>query len=569
MTVVTVEAVVVRFLSNHEPEVLVLKGAWGVGKTYAWNKLVEHHKKKIKLESYCYVSLFGLSSITELRTAIFVKTKSVKLLGEEPDAKSINHEWVTLIWEKLRSLGHSLSKFKDVPYIKNISVGLEVLAPHLIRNTIICLDDFERLNQERIKPEEILGFISELKVEKNCKVVLIFNEDELKSKDSYKKYREKVVDIELQFSPTAEEAAELAMPENMPCREMVKKYAVSLGITNIRILRKIVNLTEMIYKEVATLHTKVMEQAVVTLVLVVWCYYDSSENKPNLEFMIEWSQMVWGMQDKKDKEANPKHEVWAKILQNYGCLHIDEFDRAIYKVIEQGYLEETGFFKEAEKLDAQFRASELEQSFSSAWNLFHNSFADNQAELTQELADNLKRSVSYVSPNNLSGTTMLLRQLDKGDVADELIDFYLGSRAHEVELFNLTEYPFPEFVKDPVILEKFKKQYIETHPKTSIIEAVQFMSRNNGWNVEHTEALKNATVDDLYDLFKEEHGDELSRIVNSCLQFEQWSDNKTIIGQNARAALVRIGKENKLNSIRVKRYGITIVDFDGKPLVRI
>lgn len=565
MTVATVKVVATRFLTNSEPEVLVLKGAWGVGKTYAWNKLVEQHKKEIKLESYCYVSLFGLSSITELRTAIFAKTKSVKLLGEELDAKSINHEWATLASEKLRSWSHSLSRFKDVPYMKNISVGLEALAPHLIRNTIICLDDFERLNQERIKPEEILGFISELKVEKNCKVVLIFNEDELKSKDSYKKYREKVVDIELQFSPTAEEAAELGLPEDMPCREMVKKYAVSLGITNIRILRKIVNLTEMIYKEVATLHTKVMEQAVMTLVLVVWCYYDSSENKPNLEFIIEWNQMVWGMQDNKDKEANPKHEIWAKILQNYGFLHIDEFDRAIYKVTEQGYLEETGFFEEAEKLDAQFRASDLEQSFSSAWNLFHNTFADNQAELTQVLAENLKRSVSYVSPNNLSGTTMLLRQLDKGDVADELIDFYLGRRAHEVELFNLAKYPFPEFVKDPVILEKFKKQYIETHPKTSIIEAVQFMSKNNGWNVEHTEALKNATVDDLYNLFKQEHGDELSRIVKSCLQFEQWNDDKTIIGQNARAALVRIGKENKLNAIRVKRYGITIDDFDGNP----
>jgi hypothetical protein len=33
-----------RFLSNKEPEVLCIRGAWGVGKTYAWNKFLAEAK---------------------------------------------------------------------------------------------------------------------------------------------------------------------------------------------------------------------------------------------------------------------------------------------------------------------------------------------------------------------------------------------------------------------------------------------------------------------------------------------------------------------------------------------
>lgn len=562
MTVAIVKAVATRFLTSKMPEVLVLKGAWGVGKTFVWNRLVQQHKNEIKLENYCYVSLFGISSIIELRTAIFTKTQSVKLLGEELDAKIVNNEWASLAWERLRTLGHVLSRFKDMPYMKNISVGLETLAPHLIRNMIICLDDFERLNPGLIKPDEILGFISELKEEKGCKIILIFNEDELESKDIYKKYREKVVDIELLFAPTSDEAAELALPVGMPCRELVKKCTGSLGITNLRVLRKIVNLTEVIHNEIGTLHNGVTEQAVSTLVLLVWCYYDSDEKKPTLEFIVEWNRMVWGINEREDNEKDPKLAAWAKVLQNYGLLHMDEFDLTIYKLIQRGYLEETGLLAEAIKLDAQIRANELESSFTTAWNLFHNTFADNQTELIQALADSFKKSVRHISPLNLNGTTRLLRQLGQVDIADELIDYYIESRADEKELFNLAEHPFSGDINDPAIWERFNKKYTNTHPVLPLMDAVKHIAANNGWSKEHTDALKMATEDDFYNLFKLEHGEALGRIVKSCLQFEGWDNDNKSIGQMARAALVRIGKENQLNAIRVRRYGITIDHLD-------
>lgn len=563
MSVITVRTVIARFLTSEAPEVLALKGSWGVGKTFAWNQLVLENKSAIKLPNYCYVSLFGISSISELRTAIFAKTVAVNLIGEKRDAKMINKEWATLGLESVKGWGHRLSKFKDVPYLKNLSVGLETLAQHLITKTIICLDDFERLNTERIKPDEVLGFISELKEEKGCKVVLIFNEDELRSKDAYQRYREKVIDIEVLFAPTTQEAAELGLPADLPQREIIKRSAISLSVKNIRILRKITSLTRLMHDAVGSLHRGVMEQAVTTLVLLAWCYYESNGSKPTLGFIIEWNRMVWGFNEREGKEDDPKRAAWAKVLQDYGFLHMDEFDQTIFKVIERGYLEETGFVEEAKKLDAQLRANELEQSFSKAWDMFHNTFADNQAELVQALVASFKKSVRHISPINLSGTTMLLRQLGQSPAADELIDFYIESRASESELFNLENNPFSGDVRDPTVRERFGKQFAKVHAPLPLLEAVRHIASQNGWSREHLEALRAATENDFYQLFKLDHGGDLGRIVRSCLEFENW-DQYNEIGRTARAAVVRIGKEHPLNAIRVRRYGVMIEDPSGK-----
>ena len=565
MTVATVKAVATRFLASATPEVLALKGAWGVGKTFAWNQLVLQKKDEIKLENYCYVSLFGISSISQLRTAIFAKTQSITLLGQKLDAKTINNQWGSILVAQGKKLFQSGSNIiKELPYGKNVSVSLETIAPFFIQNTIICLDDFERLNPQCVKPDELMGFISELKEEKGCKVILIFNEDELNAKDIYKKYREKVVDIELLYAPTADEAAEIALPTDLLCRDAVKKCAVLLGIKNIRILRKIVTLSKMIYQEVGTLHSNVMEQAIMTLVLFAWCHYDTSEKKPTLEFVIGWNRWGWSLDDKKSKEQNPKHAAWANILQGYGLYSIDEFDLAIRKVIERGYLEETGFSEEAIKLDAQIRANELEQSFSAAWNLFHNTFADNQTELVQAMAESFKKSVNHISPLNLNGTTMLLRQLGQEDIADELIDIYIAARSNQNEIFNLAEHPFAGEIRDPAIIERFNKQHAQSKTALSLIDTIKYIAEKNAWSKEHIHVLKQATVDDFYNLFKQEHGDKLGSIVKSCLQFGEWEDHKTI-GQTAHTALVRIGKENPLNAIRVRRYGITIEQSAAAP----
>src|SRR5438552_13776327 len=162
MTITTAKSVIDRFLAAETSGVLALKGAWGVGKTFAWHRIVRDVKNRIMFPSYCYVSLLGISSLSELRIAIFANTQSTRMIGEKVSVKTINEEWLALGGGLLRTLTQRAAQVLQVPYVKNLSIGLDSIAPHLIKNTLICLDDFERLS-DNISPDELLGFISELK----------------------------------------------------------------------------------------------------------------------------------------------------------------------------------------------------------------------------------------------------------------------------------------------------------------------------------------------------------------------------------------------------------------------
>ena len=82
MKIKTIELIIQNFIVNSNPGVIAIKGKWGIGKTHTWTQILEREKSNLALKKYCYVSLFGISSINELSLAIFTKTQDAKLLGE-------------------------------------------------------------------------------------------------------------------------------------------------------------------------------------------------------------------------------------------------------------------------------------------------------------------------------------------------------------------------------------------------------------------------------------------------------------------------------------------------------
>ena len=556
MTLATIKTVVTRFLKNDEAQVIAIKGAWGVGKTYAWQQLIKENKDTIKLQAYSYVSLFGITSITQLRTAIFAKSTPTKMIGQRIDFDFLNNNWDSIFKKKFKDIVHFGSRiFGGSLQGKSVTVGLETIAPFLINNTIICLDDFERLPQNGINVEELLGFICELREEKNCKVVLIFNEAQLNNTEIYSKYREKVIDIEVLYDPTPLEAMELSVPSNLPLIEFVKAHCKTLEIKNIRVLKKIVSLINDLYPKIETLHPKLQYQTVHTGVLLSWSYFENGENIPTIAFLREWNRIAYLMNKKKNDGAEV-NSAWIKTLNNYEITDIDEFDETILNVIERGYIEETGFIEAAEKLNKKFIADDLDQSFSNAWKLYHNSFSNNEEEIASALISSLKNSVSQVNLMNLSGTTMLLRYMGKDTEANSLIEYYANAWVAEKRNLDLKGFPFTQDIKDPMIWKIFEAKAEEIEKIIPLSEIYSSIIDNSLTKAERKSLCK-ATADDFYNVFNQDHGENLSQLINRCLEFLDHPEPYQAIGKNTRAALIRIGRESRINTRRVERFGIT------------
>src|SRR5437764_15454950 len=108
MSIKVVKEELSRFLESDTPEVIAIRGKWGIGKTYAWKKILKEQKcrGKIKLKRYSYVSLFGVSSLQDLKEALFQNMVSNDLIGEELDAYTCS----TYLMNSLKSLGRKSTK---------------------------------------------------------------------------------------------------------------------------------------------------------------------------------------------------------------------------------------------------------------------------------------------------------------------------------------------------------------------------------------------------------------------------------------------------------------------------
>jgi len=108
MSIKVVHEEIQRFLQNPDPEVLCLKGKWGVGKTYAWNYYLNQaaEEGKLGLDKYAYVSLFGLKDLEDIKYALFESTHSKEDLKKGPTINSLQNGigWVKKNYRKGASL---------------------------------------------------------------------------------------------------------------------------------------------------------------------------------------------------------------------------------------------------------------------------------------------------------------------------------------------------------------------------------------------------------------------------------------------------------------------------------
>jgi len=551
MSIQITKAVLKDFLCNDETNVLALTGSWGTGKTYAWREALVQNKNSIKFKHYAYVSLFGIKNMAELRMALFTKSVATATLGQKHDLATINEHFGSIAKDWLKGQYDRFGPMmKSLPNGGIVSLGLEALAPSAVRDTLVCFDDFER--QTSINTLDLLGLITELSEERGCKIALIFNAEMLADKGSYRAYREKTIDLEVQYSPTVQEAFDIVFDTGFQQRDLAFRHVVDLGITNIRILRKIQQLIKRIASTTSDMHPSVIETSIATTVLLCWCAYSSEESKPKIEEIENWNKSLLSF--KKEADQEPLTLSWVQRLKAYGFIHVNDLDLAIARIVERGHLEGTGFLEVAKKMDEERRKAETSEQFANTWKRFHNSFSDDQDKFIVELHETALNAIAQISTSDLNSTVRLLRELDRHDLADDLIDKYVHVNKGKPSVFDLKDHPFGGSIDDTNLRSKFDAVYSELSQLPSLEEAVKFMAQNSGYDSKHLEAMKLASVDEYHAMFLKRHDDvKLSSLIKWSLR---WTDTENAeITTKAKEALELIKETSLLNAIRISRFG--------------
>jgi hypothetical protein len=577
MSIAMVDAALSEFLRSEEPRVVALTGKWGRGKTFFWRRFLERQvAQRPQGPRYSYVSLFGLTDLSALKDALFESVVPFTEIGSkdggevklsESNSKAADSAWQRLSGLVSRTLtgGRKLSGLAETfPGVKDFGPFLKAAAFLSIRNQLICVDDLERRSSS-LALKDVLGLLSFLREQRGCRVLVILNSDALSKadRDEFDAFREKVFDYEVSFEPTAAECAAIALPASMAHYAQAKTLAVKLGIQNIRVLTRIKRTIDLMHPHVATLHESVLTQVIHSSVLLCWSYNTHGEDAPPYRYVRNLNLGSF-MDMPPTYTISDEEKVWNTLLKDYGYTNTDDLDLVLCDYLEKGFLDiERVQSVLAERHNAAVR-DRLLGAFEVSWDMFHESFADNESDIVSAFQVSMKAAAQWISLNNAAAAVSLVRDIGRNDVADEMTQHWIQvQKEHNPAVLDLDQNHLRFEIRDLAFVEAVRSEARGTVTDPSLREVVAELGRRNGWSQVDERVLRGASEDEYYNLFKTLVGPDERRGLRACLQFASMGGSSSVyreIGEKAIAALRRIGRESSLNRLRVSSLGIKHVD---------
>jgi len=495
-------------LADRENIVLALSGKWGTGKTHMWRQ-IQADSADPAIKAALSVSLFGAASISDLKMRLVQKALPY-LEANGPARDSINAGLG--LFRKAAAFVHPAGSL--------VSQLAEFAVPALLRKKFIVIDDIER-KHAALSTDEILGFIDDFTQNYSCRFLLILNSDKLADAQSWERYREKVIDHELRLSTTADEAfaiAESLSPTNR--KEAVAAAVAACGLTNIRIIRKVIRAVNRVLGPDRDLPSDVAARLIPSTVLLCATHYKGLENGPPMDWILSYDfGRNFEMREKRRRneeqsEEDKQRAAWLLLLERLGILAVDDYERIVANYLQSGLMDPSGvnevvgrYLNESRLAGAQARARAFFQE--SNW---HPDITDEQlVDLGRALLPDIPLLDCY-SATALADFMQDLR--GGGPVAGAMIDAWVerlrvdsSKPGVDPGAFVLDNF-FGQRL-DPRIAKAFEEAHAVLAKPRSLVEICLHIVRSSGWGPAEEAVYKNSTTEEFERTILGLSGDDL------------------------------------------------------------
>jgi hypothetical protein len=543
---VAVQNEIDRFLKSTEPEVLCIVGEWGVGKTYNWQTSIERMRRErsVGLSRYSYVSLFGINSLDGLKLSLFENLDYLVPEGASSMARLLsNAKQYTDVVSAAPVIGNVVSK----------------LQPHLfsaIRSQIICIDDLERRGCG-LSVKDIFGLISFLREQRNCKIALLLNKNQLEeeSEKEFDDYFEKVIDTSVVFAPTAADAVGIAVSNDDEKSKLISEFCIKLGVSNIRVIKKIERLVRLVAPHVAEFGPVIGRQVVHSVVIFGWCKFDAGARPPPLDYLKVGSLSRYV--DRKNSKNQPSKDEarWDETIARYEFNYLDDFDLVLLEFVRDGILDVEKITQSAREQSESYIRQVKAGSVGSAWRVFHDSFDDNEEEVCQSLMKGIVENLDVVAIRDVDAVLTVFKGLDRNDLVETLIAFVSKNGKKS---FWLADDFFLGPVQDQTLRDTAARHREAAKPELNF--EADLIASAETFTAEKMAQLAQVPIEQYRDLFLSRIGDQRTKLILSALDHRKYvnasADQREVV-RRAEAALKEIASTSRLNALRVARYGVT------------
>lgn len=552
MSVEHVTKAIEAFLASTKPEVLCIRGRWGTGKTYNWRNQTRRLREKpggIALNQYAYVSLFGINSIAEIKTTILQVNSPRKEIGDFVSNETLKNR----LNDGEKSMRKVVAMLMPSVFGETLGKAIVSALSVMISEQIVCFDDLERKGSD-LHIGDVLGYISHLKEDRRCKIVILLNEEAFQSEDDkqFRSYLEKVVDKSLSFEPTPAECAAIAIEDTGPTANYVRERVTRLGVDNVRVISKIYALVKDIEHLFAGFELSVFQNAASSIAVLGWSHLQP-DIAPTWSYLVKRSE--WSSINNKE-EPTSEENAWNQLLKEYGYGATDQFDIALMMGIRAGYFEPKIVEEHAELLNSQALRNKAESELHEAWSYHHYSFSTTEKEVIDRLVTCFTKNVAHYRLAHLNSLANLLKQIGNEEDFKAITGAYLGAKKGNVRSFDLSE----AFVREEVHrdLRTILDAELATYATSTTFEGALDDLYQSGFSSRLIGILANGTVDDFFKAFKAFQGDRLNNALAGLREILRLTNPTTegvTVLNLAGEALERIGTESDFNKNRVRGWG--------------
>jgi len=540
-----------RFLQSDEQKVLLLHGRWGTGKTYFWRHFVKAQRQNVRESYYSYVSLFGASSVTHVKSLILFGGEAVRPIEDLP---SLARRIANFLGSKRRYLPEI-----SLPHVGNIGSAIGAFDELLIKKYLVCFDDLERRNNQ-LDLEQFFGLVSLLKEQNDCRVVIICNESELSDEDTRRldKYREKIVDRQLTYDPFFEENFRIVFHEPTPS---IREVFQAVGLNNIRVFQQSRWCIDYFQPHLENCQAGFIDRFNQQCGRLA-CVHFALSKQITLEQLRRTSWLGVSL-----SERNGLSDAAKDIVKNLQFLPTDA-DDFIVDYLRNGYCDTAKFGSTVERLNREYRRREADQFLTQIWRKVWDSYQCDSEEIARDADEYVTKYRDYI-PYKYS---------------NELLDFVkkiAPSFDAESKKESVAKALIP--IADPTtlrliqgscrstdIIEQARVRESELQSRRPIEQLVLSLGESNGWNPADFSELNQFSEDELYQwLGGADHSHLLSIIADVVARGQlESADNKggNAVGVKFRKVFERLAKRSPLDEQRtvhafalvrrqVKQYG--------------
>lgn len=519
------------FLKNKNLKVLAITGDWGVGKTHFWkNEILNNIPIEDKKDYYSYVSLFNIETINDLKIKLYYESKP--MLKEDSNIPQLSY--TDTVYKSIEAI-QKLQKIK-------------------IDNYLICFDDIER-KSEKLDLKTFLGYVSELKELYDNKIVIIFNKNEMIKKDKKisKKHKEKVIDLEINFSPNPKDNQNIIFKDTYYFKNTIKTLKPT-NANNIRILKFIKNNIDNIIEKIeskTTIDDSNKSKIISSIILITWLHHQKE-----IIFEIEDLEILFSYY----KPLSDDDKKIRDTIISYGYEYFEYYHREIINYVVNGHLNNTkNLIQDVEKFCQQeldkIKEENLNTGISELWGIFNSNFIKKDNQFIEEAEKLINNNLKKIPYDRLQRILDVINKIDAKHDTQQYIDRFI---ALSVSTFNLKDIDFfLTKTKNNTLIENLNlcKRNIESTKNLSLKSVIYKMVEKSSWDIEDEEYLDSHSTEDIYKWLKTEDDPDLLQMIRSSFRIFSNYDGGTkreSFGQKLYAALVKIWREGSpIDKLRI------------------